>query len=185
MIKQILIGGAFGLIAMNLLFAEAIIVPATLPKAGVSDSIISSKIKALYQQSPLLSTTQITVETNNQHVILTGTVNTNSQYEQAVSLAHSVPYVADVNAANLKVLERNDNATSTDAYITAKVRSLFMQAQLFGDKPVEYWPVKIETKDGVVYLSGVVETQEQLVHIVRITQSIAGIKSVNSTIRVK
>lgn len=183
--KQTLICGAFALMGMNPLFAEAIIVPATLPKAEVSDSIISSKIKALYQQSPLLSTTQITVETKNQHVILAGTVNTDSQYEQAVSLARSVSYVADVNAANLKVLERNDNPTLNDTDITAKVRALFMKERLFGNKPVAYWPVRIETRDGVVYLSGVVDTQEQLVHIVHVTQSIAGIKSVNSTMRVK
>lgn len=184
MINKVLLCGTLALLSINPLFADGNVVPAAIVKTGISDAVISAKIKALYQQSSLLKNAQIIVETKNQHVLLMGTVDTNAEYEQAVALAHSVSNVIDVNVNNLRVAEHSAPFL-TDADITVKVKTALMQAQLFSDKPVGYWPIHIQTKDGIVYLSGVVDTQQQRNNIIRLTRGVIGVKSVISAISVK
>jgi hyperosmotically inducible protein len=110
-----------------------------------------------------------------------GEVNTDLQYEEAVSLAQSIDGVTDVNADKLQV--KASKAPMDDTYITAK--GIILKEKLFGSKSVEYWPVKIETKDGVVYLSGVVDTDDNRTNIVTLIEGINGVKSVKSAITVK
>jgi len=53
---------------------------------------------------------------------------------------------------------------------------------MFGDKDIEYWPVSVETKNGVVYLTGTVDTSTQKTNIENLVKTIKGVKSVNSTL---
>ena len=155
----------------------------TTVKHGVTDTEITTKIKALYVLSPVIKSLSISVVTTNHEVVLIGTVETDMQYEKAVSLAQSVDGVTNVNADKLVVSA--SKAPLADTYITAKAKGTIMKEKLFGRKPVEYWPVTIETKDAVIYLSGTVDTNEQRENMVKLVEGIAGVKSVNSTIDVK
>ncbi|MBP6918733.1 MAG: BON domain-containing protein [Legionellaceae bacterium] len=150
---------------------------------GLTDTAITTKIKALYVLSPVIKSLSISVVTSNHDVALMGTVETDMQYEKAISLAQSVDGVTTVNADKLLVSE--SKAPLADTYITAKAKGTIMKESLFGKKDVDYWPVSIETKDGVVYLSGTVDTKEQSENIVKLVTGIDGVKSVNSTINVK
>ncbi|MCX7114755.1 MAG: BON domain-containing protein [Gammaproteobacteria bacterium] len=185
MLKKTILCGALALIGFNPLFADptTAVTVAAASEADAIDTGITAKINMLYSQSTLIKASAITVTTTNQNVVLTGMVDTDLQYEKAVALAQSVQGVADVNADNLKV--NKSVAPMNDLYLTAKVKGIIMKEKLFGDKPVEYWPVSVETKDGVVFLTGVVDTQQQMKNIVSLAQSVTGIKSVNSTITVK
>lgn len=155
----------------------------TTVKHGLTDTAITTKIKALYVLSPVIKSLSISVVTTNHEVALMGTVETDMQYEKAVSLAQSVDGVSNVNADKLVVSA--SKAPLADTYITAKAKGTIMKENLFGRKPVEYWPVTIETKDAVIYLSGTVDTNEQRENIVKLVEGIDGVKSVNSTINVK
>lgn len=148
-----------------------------------SDKEMTAKIEALYATSPLLKSSKIEVQSNDNNISLKGALTTDMQYEKAVSLAQSVPDVIDVKVDELKVKE--SKAPIADTYITAKVKGMLMKEKLFGSKAVEYWPVSIETKNGVVYLVGKVDTEEQGKNIANIAKSINGVKSVNNIITVK
>jgi hyperosmotically inducible protein len=149
----------------------------------LSDTAITAKIKALYILSPLIKTLNISVVTTNDNVTLTGQVSTDLQYEEAVSLAQSIDGVRDVDADKLQVKE--SSAPLADTFITAKAKGTILKEKLFGSKSVEYWPVSIETKDGVVYLIGTVDTDDQRANIVTLIEGIHGVKSVKSAITVK
>jgi len=150
---------------------------------GSSDTEITAQVKALYMQTPLIKNTGITIKTTQHIVMLTGKVDTDLQYEQAVLLAQSVNDVVDVNAD--KLLITKSKSPLSDTYITAKVKGIIMKEKLFGDKSVEYWPVSVETKDGVVFLTGIVDTEEQQKNIINLAGSIKGVKSVNSSLTIK
>jgi len=137
-------------------------------------------IKALYVLSPLIKTLAISVATINHEVALMGTVNTDMQYEEAVSLAQSVDGVTDVHVEKLVVSA--SKAPLADTYLTAKAKGTIIKEKLFGSKSVEYWPVTIETEDKVVYLSGTVDTDDQRANIVKLIEEIHGVKSVKSSI---
>jgi len=150
---------------------------------AATDTMITAKIKALYAKSSLIKASTIHVTTTNQTVALSGKVKTNSQYERAITLADSVDNVKAIDAANLKV--KASKAPLTDSYTTAKVKSVFLKEKLFGTKNIEYWPVNVETKDSVVYLTGKVDTNAQRTNLVQLAKAVTGVKSVNSSITVK
>jgi hyperosmotically inducible protein len=182
MLKKTVLCGVLAMITLSPLVVHAD-ASTTAVKKEVADTVTTTKIKALYLVSPLIKTLAITVVTVNHDVILTGTVDTDMQYEEAVSLAQSVDGVTDVNADALMV--KASQAPLADTYITAKAKGTIMKEKLFGSKSVEYWPVTIETKDGVVYLAGQVKTDAQCANIIKLVEGISGVKSVKSVITVK
>ena len=184
MLKKTVLCGALALITMSPLVVNADTSTTTTEvKNGLADTATTTKIKALYVLSPLIKTLDIKVVTTNHDVTLTGTIDTDMEYEEAVSLAQSVDGVTDVNAE--KLLVKASKAPLADTYITAKAKGTIMKEKLFGSKSVEYWPVTIETKDGVVYLAGKVDTDDQRANIIKLIEGIKGVKSVKSVINVK
>jgi hyperosmotically inducible protein len=150
---------------------------------AVSDAAITTKIKSLFLRSSVVKHSKISVSTTNHQVTLSGKLNTDQEYERAVTLAKSVDGVTDVNTDGLQV-----SASQTpihDTYITAMVKGAFIKEKLFGTKDIEVWPVEVETKDGAVYLTGEVDTAAQRDNAVSIAQQAPGVKTVNSTITVK
>ncbi|MGQ3888719.1 BON domain-containing protein [Legionella sp. CNM-1927-20] len=151
-------------------------------QSAVNDTAIIDQVKALYQKSPLLKGKNINITATNQQVILRGQVDTDMEYERAISLAESVQGVNDVNADHLLV--KDSKSPLADTFITAKVKGTLMKEKLFGEKDIEYWPVSVETKNGVVYLAGNVDTNEQRTNIENLVKRVSGVKSVKSSLTV-
>lgn len=179
MYKKTLLCAALAFTTISTLPVYAHSVGVTAENA-VADTVITTKIKALYVKSPLANASKIKVTSINQNVVLSGHLKTNSQYERAITLADSVQGVKAINADNLLV--KTSDAPLTDAYTTAKVKGKFLKEKLFGSKAIEYWPVKVETKDSVVYLTGKVKTAQERSNIVHLAKNVTGVKSVKSAV---
>ncbi len=149
----------------------------------VKDSVITSKIKSKMVADPDVSALNVNVETNNGVVTLSGNVKTDAEASKAVEIAESTTGVKDVNTSQLTVQESTQ--PFSDAVITAKVKGKFVQEKLFGDKPVAVTDITVETKEGVVYLSGTVDNRALAKNAVRIAKSVEGVKRVVSTIQHK
>lgn len=183
MLKKTVLCGvlAFSVVSPLLINAHAATISAVHNE--LSDTEITAKVKALYVLSPLINALNISIVTTNHNVALTGKIATDLQYEEAVSLAQSIHGVTDVNADKLTV--KSSKSPLGDTYITAKAKGTLLKEKLFGEKTVEYWPVHIETKDGVVYMTGNVETEDQRKNIVMLIEKVHGVKSVKSSIIVQ
>lgn len=71
-----------------------------------------------------------------------------------------------------------------DALITAKVKGMFMQQELFGDKDISAMGIKVETVDGVVTLSGSADNKDQATNAEKIAKSVMGVKEVKSDVKI-
>ena len=149
----------------------------------VNDSSITNTIQKDYSQDKLLHPFDINVSTTNGIVNLSGQLDTDMQYQQAVSLAESTDGVADVKADNLTV--KDSKSPLSDTYITAKIDGLLLKGATIGDKDVKFTNVNVETTNGVVYLSGTVENKAQINNIIEIANRVDGVKSVKSVLKVK
>ncbi|STX50805.1 osmotically inducible protein Y [Legionella busanensis] len=154
----------------------------TSTQSAVNDTAIVDQVKALYQKNSLLKDKNIKIIATNHRVMLSGKVDTDMEYEQAISLAESVQGVADVDADNLLV--KDSKSPLADTFITAKVKGNLMKEKLFGEKDIAYWPVNVETKNGVVYLAGNVDSNEQRNNIENLVKRVSGVKSVKSSLTV-
>jgi hyperosmotically inducible periplasmic protein len=146
----------------------------------MSDSAITTQVKAKLLAEPAVSSLNISAETNNGVVKLSGTVPTDKEASVAIQVAESVNGVKDVDASQLQV--QQSGQPMTDAAITAKVKGMFIREKLFGDNPVNVTGINVETKNGVVYLTGHA-TKAQIDNAKRLAKSVKGVKRVASRVK--
>jgi len=149
---------------------------------NIPDPNISSSVHNRLFADSSLSGTNIKVTTTNGVVSLSGNVDSETQASTATEIAQSTPGVQDVDTSHLTI--KGSQQPVSDAVITAKIKGIFLQQKLFGDKDVAVMSIKVETNDGVVSLSGTADTQAQISNAIRLARSISGVKDVKSTIQI-
>ncbi len=151
---------------------------------SASDAAITMKVKGKYAENPLLKVFDIHVKTENDVVILSGEVDSDTQYEQAVVLAENTENVKGVNSDYLKI--KSSQHPISDTLITAKVKVALLKNDLVrGETETTPWPIHVETKDGVVYLTGVVDTLQQKESTIKKVKLVEGVKSVKADLHAK
>ncbi len=181
MLKKTLLCGALVITALNAIVVSADKQAIVAPNFA-SDSSIDKKVTHLFNKSLALKGAPIAIKTSHNIVSLKGKVDTDNQYEQAVYLANSVHGVTEVNADDLLVKE--SKSPLADTFLTAKVKGIILKESLFGDKDVEYWPISIETKDGVVHIMGKVSNEKQASNLQQLIKSVKGVKAVESALTI-
>lgn len=140
------------------------------------DKIITESIRTHIKNSAILSKLNIDVQTNQGVVTLSGNVDSDSQTSSLIELAQSIIGVKDINADNLKVA--NSQQPFTDMMITAKIKGLLIREDIFGTKDIASVNMSVETKNGVVYLTGAVDNQEQVKNAIKLIEGVDGVKKV-------
>ena len=150
----------------------------------VNDAVITTTIKMKYAKDPLVSAFDIHVKTNHGVAKLSGLVDTNTQYERAIILAENTQGVNNINATNLKV--KSSDQPLADTAITAKIKGLLIKNQIINDENnANPWLIHVETKNGVVFISGKAENQHQIEQIIKTAKLVDGVKSVKSNLKLK
>lgn len=148
----------------------------------VNDSDLTSNIQSRLASDPLSASSTVQVSTNQGVVILTGIANTDAEATKIIEIAQSTPGIRDVDTTQLQV--KDSKQPFSDTVITAKVKGNFIKEKLFGDKDISLMGIVVETKDGVVYLSGTADSQDQADNAVRLAKSVTGVKNVTTSVRV-
>ena len=144
-------------------------------KVKVSDATVSANVNSA------LSTYsgKVKVTTKSGIVSLVGELPSDTDYDQVITLVESTKGVADVNVDKLTV--KDSSSPMYDTYVTAKVKGYLIQSDLMG-KDIPSWTVKVETKDGQVFLSGNIATQQEKDNVLKAVKSVKGVSKVNDKI---
>lgn len=148
----------------------------------MDDSAITAKVKAALVDHDNIKSTDISVETNKKVVTLSGFVESQAQAEAAVKVAKGVEGVTSVSD---KLHVRDSKESSVKGYAGDTATTSEVKAKLLADDLVPSRKVKVETTDGVVQLSGTVETQEQSDRAESIAKGVDGVKSVKNDLKVQ
>jgi hyperosmotically inducible protein len=170
------------LLKKSVITAVAFLSLQAFAQATPSDSDIVTSIKNQVANNPATASTQVTITSEQGNVNLIGTVDTDQQAEAVVEMAQSTPGVADVLTSDFRVKESKQ--PFTDTVITAKVKGLFLRDKLFTQKDIAALSVKVETKNGVVHLSGQADSSAELQNAVQLARSVKGVKKVVSHVKV-
>ena len=152
------------------------------PGEGVDDSITTGRVKAALIADPVTKAHQIDVDTFKGTVQLNGFVDTAASKERAGEVARHTKGVTKVEN-NLAVKtdgSRSAGGVVDDAAITAKVK-----AALIGDPRTKARQVNVETRDGVVQLSGFVDNSEAKSTAEELARNVDNVKSVDNQLGVK
>ncbi|HFZ8994931.1 TPA: molecular chaperone OsmY [Citrobacter freundii] len=157
----------------------------SMDKVGdfMDDSAITAKVKAALVDHDSIKSTDISVETNKNVVTLSGFVESQAQAEEAVKVAKGVEGVTSVSD-KLHVRDAKDNKSdSVKGYAGDAATTSEVKAKLLADDIVPSRKVKVETNDGVVQLSGTVDSQKQIDRAESIAKAVDGVKSVKNDLK--
>jgi len=162
-----------------------------------TDAGITTKVKAKLAADSTVKASQINVDTKDKVVTLSGNVDSDQAKAKAVEIARDTTGVRDVvdnmtspamqtsaNAANppagSSTGQTAENAPAGDAAITAEVKS-----KLLADSTVGGQNISVDTKDGVVSLTGSVKNQMQKDTAERIARETTGVRDVQDNLTVQ
>ena len=157
-------------------------VDSSMNKVGnfMDDSAITAKVKAALVDHESIKSTDISVKTDQKVVTLSGFVESQAQAEEAVKVAKAVEGVTSVSD---KLHVRDSKETSVKGYAGDTAITSEVKAKLLADDIVPSRKVKVETTDGVVQLSGTVDSQAQSDRAESIAKAIDGVKSVKNDLK--
>ncbi|MBQ0206071.1 molecular chaperone OsmY [Citrobacter portucalensis] len=157
-------------------------VDSSMNKVGnfMDDSTITAKVKAALVDHESIKSTDISVKTDQKVVTLSGFVESQAQAEEAVKVAKGVEGVTSVSD---KLHVRGSKETSVKGYAGDTAITSEVKAKLLADDIVPSRKVKVETTDGVVQLSGTVDSQAQSDRAESIAKAIDGVKSVKNDLK--
>lgn len=148
----------------------------------MDDSTITAKVKAALVEHNSIKSTDISVETENKVVTLSGFVESQVQAEEAVSVAKGVEGVSSVSD---KLHVRDSKEQTVESYAGDTATTSEIKAKLLADESVPSRKIKVETTNGVVQLSGTVDSQTQRERAESIAKAVDGVKSVKNDLNVK
>ena len=148
----------------------------------MDDSAITAKVKAALVDHKDIKSTDISVKTEKKVVTLSGFVESQAQAEQAVTVAKGVQGVASVSD---KLHVRDGKNASVKGYAGDTATTSEVKAKLLADDLVPSRKVKVETNNGVVQLSGTVDSQAQIERAESIAKAVDGVKSVKNDLKAK
>ena len=148
----------------------------------MDDSIITTKVKAELLSNDSIESGDISVETDKGVVTLSGFVASQEQVKHAVDATGKVEGVQSVsNKLNIK----GEDEQSLKEYADDAMTTSAVKAKLLTDDVVPSLGVSVETQDGVVQLSGEVETQAQSAQAEKVAKGVDGVKSVKNDLKIK
>ena len=157
-------------------------VDSSMNKVGnfMDDSAITAKVKAALVDHESIKSTDISVKTDQKVVTLSGFVESQAQAEAAVTVAKGVEGVTSVSD---KLHVRDSKSDSEKGYAGDTATTSEIKAKLLADDIVPSRKVKVETTDGVVQLSGTVDSQAQIERAESIAKAVDGVKSVKNDLK--
>lgn len=151
-------------------------------ESNVNDGVITTKVKAELLDHDAIDSGDISVDTEKGVVTLSGFVASQEQIKQVVAVTGKVEGVVSVND-KLNVKDNADQSLkeyADDAMVTSAVKAKFL-----ADDLVPGLSVSVETQDGVVQLTGEVESQAQATQAENVAKGVDGVVSVKNDLTIK
>lgn len=155
-----------------------------------SEMGITTKVKAKFAADDVVKASQIDVTTANGVVTLTGNVDSEAAKTRALELARDtkgVMRVVDMIAArgasgngDAPEPDRTVGEAFDDAGITVGVKS-----RLLDDPQVKGLQIDVDTRDGVVFLTGSVESDAQMQKAIELARSAKGVQDVQANLTIQ
>lgn len=148
----------------------------------MGDSAVTAKVKSALVDDDAIKSTDISVDTTDGVVTLSGFVASQAEADKAVAAAKTVEGVKSVSD-KLHVRDAKDQSAKAYAGDTATTGEV--KAKLLADDIVPSRNVKVITTEGVVQLTGTVENKAQSDRAESVAKAVDGVKSVKNDLQIK
>jgi hyperosmotically inducible protein len=151
------------------------------PGEQVDDAALLTSVKSALVSNSVTEAGEINVDVNRGVVKLSGFVDSQKEKSAAADVARKVDGVESVqNDIAVKGGESSAGEVIDDSLLTAKVK-----AALIADSNTKAHQINVETKEGVVQLSGFVDDAAAKSAATSVAKSVTGVKDVKNELSVK
>jgi len=152
---------------------------------GSKDAGITGLVKTKLAADSQVKASEIQVETTNGVVTLTGNIDSQEAKDRALHLARETEGVHDVkDMIAVRVAAAEGNAPSPDRTLGEHIDdagiTMRVKARLLDDPMVKGLRIDVDTREGVVYLTGSVAGEAEKNKAVEIAKATEGVKSVEA-----
>ena len=147
---------------------------------AIDDTTIAARIGASMADHDLRLYRDVNLEVVEGRVLLTGKVEKNEARLKAEELTWQVTGVREVANAIQVTSEGGVGSYLRDVRISNQLR-----ASMLGDGDIYSINYSIETVGGVVYLTGIAQSSDELDRVIRHARAIEGVSKVESYVRLK
>jgi hyperosmotically inducible protein len=147
------------------------------------DSVVTAEVRARLAADTTVNSSELEVATDKKVVTLTGNLNTQAEKDRALEIARSTSGVESVvDMISVRTGDVSGNAPEPDrtlgehiddAAITAAVKS-----RLLEDPQVKGLKIDVDTREGVVFLTGSVRSQQESDRAVQVARGTEHVKDV-------
>lgn len=147
----------------------------------VDDAALLTSVKSALVSNPVTEAGEINVDVNRGTVKLSGFVGSQKEKSAAADVARGVDGVKSVqNDIAVNSQESTAGEYIDDSILTAKVKTA-----LIGSPDTKAHQINVETKEGVVQLSGFVDNTAAITAATNVARSVTGVKDVKNELSVK
>lgn len=148
----------------------------------ISDSTITASVKKALFDTLALKGIDISVKTDSGRVTLSGFVSSKAQVKQAT---HVTQRVKGVKSVNNKLRVKTEKKQSMSSYAEDTAITSEIKIKLLADDIVPSKYVRVSTIEGVVRLSGAVDSYSQSRRVEEVAKAVNGVKSVDNELIIK
>ena len=151
------------------------------PGEQIDDAALLTSVKSALVSDPVTEAGEINVDVNRGTVKLSGFVDTQQEKSKAGDVARGVDGVKTVqNDIAVKTENSSTGEVIDDSALTAKVKTALIESS-----DTKAHQINVETKQGVVQLSGFVDTAAAKSAATNVAKSVTGVKDVKNELSVK
>jgi hyperosmotically inducible protein len=177
---------------MRMRITQALVILAAavlLVSCAVPDTVVTAEVKTKMLANEAVRSTQLDVETKDGIVTITGTVDSQEVKDQALLLAKETKGAKDVvDMISVKISEHLGDAPDPDRTVGAVVDdaaiTMRVKTQLLDDPSVKGTKIDVDTRDGVVYLTGTVKSQAEKEKANALAKGTRGVREVQANLTV-
>ena len=154
-----------------------------------SDTVITAKIKASMATDSTVKASEIQVGTDHKVVTLTGNLNSQAEKDRALEIARSTSGVANVvDMLSVRTGADSGNAPDPDRtlgeHIDDTVITAAVKARLLDDPQVKGLKIDVDTREGIVFLTGSVRSQAESDRAVEVARGTNHVKDVKPNLTI-
>lgn len=147
----------------------------------IDDSVLTAKVKTALIDDPVAKAGDVNVESYRGVVQLGGFVDSAEQKTRATEVARSVSGVKEVrNDLRVSSQQATVGQVVDDGSLTAAVKG-----KLITDQTTESYKINVETQNGVVQLTGFVDSNEAKNRATEIARTIDGVKDIRNDLEIR
>jgi osmotically-inducible protein OsmY len=153
--------------------------------AGATDASITAAVKTKLAADSQVNASEINVDTKDGVVTLTGNIDSHEAKDRAIQIARDTKGVQDVqDMISVREASAEGNAPNPDRTIGERIDdagiTMQVKAKFLDDPTVKGLQIDVDTRDGVVYLTGSVSGEAEKQKAIELARNTDGVRDVQA-----